>query len=67
MNNERKFRIDERVEWLDESGVKHTGYIVEYSYIYDPVTISTKYRYLVKNDKGGYVGLEENQLKSLEN
>ena len=67
MHNEKKFRESERVEWTDESGAKHTGRIVEYSSCFDPLTIKTRYRYLVKDDKGGYVGLDEHELKSLEN
>ena len=66
MHEDRKFREGDRVEWTDADGVKNTGRIIEYSWCYDPRTISNRYNYLVKNDKGGYNNLEEHELKKLD-
>lgn len=58
---ETKFKIDELVGWTDASGTRNTGRIIEYTY--DPITITTNY--LVKNDRGGYSKVYEQDMERL--
>ena len=62
MNDKIKFRIGDRVEWMDSNNVKQTGEIIETSY--DPVLIDTKY--LIKLNNGIYQTAWGRELRGVE-
>lgn len=60
MNQTNKFLCGERVEWIALDNSTGTGVIIEHS-----CSEETTNEYLIKNDNGGYIVVDEENIRRI--